>query len=177
MDIAQSARRVALRYTARRVAAQKLALWSGEDVPTEEMLQNLLAYLRALHFCHWTAHWQAKGDPQYGDHLLFERLYSGVTDEIDALAEKLVSGYGASAVNAAVQSHLMDRLVAMATDAVPDDLFRRALFMEDALQDALKAIFEEIESRSELSLGMNDFLAAMANTHETHQYLLRQRTR
>ena len=64
------------------------------------LLTQLLGILRAIHWSHWTSHWQARGNPSYSDHLLFERLYKNLEEEIDTLAEKIVSYYGAEAVAA-----------------------------------------------------------------------------
>lgn len=139
----------------------------------QNLLSGLLALLRAMHWMHWTAHWVSKGMPYYGDHLLFERLYTGMTDEIDTLAEKLVAGFGAEAVCPKCQSKLMANIVASQVEQ--PDIVMRAKDSEDILQVVLKAIFESLEDRDELSLGMNDFLAALANAHETNQYLLGQR--
>ena len=41
----------------------------------------------------------------------------------------------------------------------------------------LEILFKELESSGELSLGLNDFLAASANSHENHVYLLQQRVK
>ena len=47
------------------------------------LLLQLLAILRALHWSHWTLHWKVKGDPFYGDHLMYQRLYEAVVEEIN----------------------------------------------------------------------------------------------
>ena len=64
-----------------------------------EALRDLLAMLRAMHWNYWTSHWQSKGDPFYGDHLMFERIYGSIIDEIDGLAEKMVALIGPEAVD------------------------------------------------------------------------------
>ena len=61
-------------------------------------LGHTLACLRAMSFSYQTSHWQAQGATFYEDHLLFERLYGSVTEEIDALAEKLVGYLGSDSV-------------------------------------------------------------------------------
>lgn len=139
----------------------------------QNLLSGLLAILRAIQWMHLTAHWITKGNAYYGDHLLFERLYLGMTDEIDGLAEKLVAMHGPEAVCPKVQSKMLANIVA--TQAGQKGILQRAKFSEDVLQVVLKTIFESLEDRRELSLGMNDFLAALANAHETNQYLLGQR--
>jgi DNA-binding ferritin-like protein len=53
-------------------------------------LHVMLSFLRYLYLLHQTNHWTASGDPYYGDHLLFERLYTTTVEEIDAIGEKAV---------------------------------------------------------------------------------------
>ena len=76
-----------------------------------QQLSDLLATLRAVHFIHWTGHWQVKGSPYYGDHLLLQRLYEGLDNEIDTLAEKLVAMFGVEIVNPAQQSVIMNQII------------------------------------------------------------------
>ena len=59
------------------------------------VLLDLWAGLRAAHHLYFTLHWQAKGQPFYGDHLMFKRLYEGVEGDIDDLAEVIAGHYGA----------------------------------------------------------------------------------
>lgn len=158
---------------ASRVASRYL---QAQDEGPQTMLRDLLAYLRAMHFVHWTTHWQVKGDPYYGDHLLFQRMYEAMPEEIDTLAEKIVADFGPEAVAAP------DQVVHMAAEVdllyeEDTDPIERALAMEQALQDDLKDIFDTLEKQGAMSLGMEDFLAALASAHETNIYLLRQRTR
>jgi hypothetical protein len=52
-----------------------------------------------------------------------------------------------------------------------------ALMIEKNYLQMLEILFKELESSGELSLGLNDFLAASANSHENHVYLLQQRVK
>lgn len=76
-----------------------------------DILCVLLATLRAAHLIHWTGHWQVKGDTQYGDHLLLERVYTALADEIDTLAEKVVSTFGCEAVDPISQIDMILSLI------------------------------------------------------------------
>lgn len=145
------------------VASQKLSL-----------LRLLLAYLRAAHWLHWTSHWQVKGDTSYGDHLLFERLYLGVVEEIDTLSEKLVGEFGSEAVNALEQSYFLLGLVSDVTRMETHPV-KRGLLVEQTMQNILKRVYDKLKSINALTLGMDDFIMATANAHETNLYLLKQR--
>ncbi len=132
----------------------------------KDAVSVVLAYLHALQWNHQASHWQSEGDASYGDHLLFQRLYDAVTEEIDGLAEKMVGLYGNTAVDAKTQAVLMPRV--LSRWAHESDPFKRALLAEDMFQVALKATVE-------LPLGLDNMLRTLADTHETHLYLLQQR--
>ena len=134
---------------------------------------NLLAMLRAVQWNHLTSHWQIGGDSSYGDHLLFERLYTKAVEETDALAEKLVGTFGIAAVDALEQAKLMAfTLVQWADIGCP---FERGLHVENTLRVNIEQCLKAMEDIGQLSIGMDDFLRTMVNDHETHTYLLQQR--
>jgi DNA-binding ferritin-like protein len=49
-----------------------------------------LAFLRALGMIHHSHHWQTMGKSFYGDHLLYERFYKAIQDEVDTVGEKVI---------------------------------------------------------------------------------------
>jgi len=137
------------------------------------VFSNLLAMLRAVQWNHLTSHWQIGGDSSYGDHLLFERLYTKAVEETDALAEKLVGTFGIAAVDALEQAKLMAfTLVQWADIGCP---FERGLHVENTLRVNIEQCLKAMEDIGQLSIGMDDFLRTMVNDHETHLYLLQQR--
>ena len=137
-----------------------------------EVLADLLARLRALHWFHWTAHWQTEGGHFYGDHLLFERMYTGMVDEIDGLAEKIVAMHGESVVDPLPSMVRAARFVGAYEG---NSLIAKALWAEGDLQEALSETWAALEISGGRTLGLEDFLSAMANAHETNTYLLQQR--
>lgn len=142
---------------------------------TESILQmrQLLGCLSGLYLLHWTTHWQTNGDPFYGDHLLFERLYSAMPEEIDDLAEKMVQMFGKEAVDAGEHFPVATRFLA---SWMPEpDPVGRALGAERELQRVLHETYDMAKASGSLSLGMDDYLMSVANAHETHLYLLQQK--
>lgn len=127
-----------------------------------------------MHVAHQTAHWQAEGPTFYGDHLLFERLYTPLPDEFDALAEKMVSLFDKDAVDAMT---IMEKTVEVLKrfDAAP--AVERALDMERALQVTLKSVRASLQKANVLSMGMDNFLQGLSDSHETAVYLLQQTLR
>lgn len=136
-------------------------------------LTALMGRLKALYWFHWTAHWQTAGDPFYGDHLMFERMRDTTEEELDGLAEKIVGYLGSDGVDPTeILSHESET---MAPDGNQFDLAERALGMERGFQAALAFTYEKLDDAGDLSLGLDDFLQAMASQHDTHIYLLQQR--
>lgn len=160
--------------SAARVAAEfrRRTAYGSHDIVREHLV-GLLGLFHALYWTHWTTHWQVQGDPFYGDHLLFERLYGGMVKEIDTLAEKMVAGHGREAV--AVDSHFPVAAAWISRWLAEPDLYRRALAAELDLQTAIKQVYEDIKAAGGMTLGLDDFLMAVANDHETNVYLLQQR--
>ena len=136
-------------------------------------LQALLSALRAIRMSHHTAHWQVKGTPFYGDHLMFQRLYEAVDDEIDTLGEKIVAKYGVDAVDA-VES--CDRMCKLLEQVQGDDLYERAAKLERVLQHLLEGTLKALADGKCLTPGLENFLQGIADSHETAVYLLGQRT-
>lgn len=133
----------------------------------------LLSYLQALSWCYRHQHWTAKGDPYYGDHLLYQRLYESVDEEIDALAEKIQGSL--EDLDVLNQARVMLSIV----ESTPNtgNPSKDMLVAELAFQKLIRKVYEHMKTNNTLSLGMDDFLMSMASEHETNMYLLRQRTR
>jgi DNA-binding ferritin-like protein len=138
-------------------------------------LVQLLAMLRAMHWAHWTAHWKMQGNSFYGDHLLFQRMYEGMVEEIDTLAEKIVGIYGPDALFDIPMMADAQRFLTGHDDAA--DPYSGAKAMEEHLQAAIKTTYEALKESGEITLGLDDFLMAMASAHETNLYLLGQKLR
>jgi DNA-binding ferritin-like protein len=139
-----------------------------------ELLQGLLAFLRAVHFSHLSSHWQVQGLPFFGDHRMFIRLYRDMEEEIDTLAEKIVGEFGASAVDPVVQAAKVSALLAELGGMTPVE---RALVLEERLQVEVKRVYQSCKMQGDMSLGLDDYLMGVANAHEGALYLLRQRGR
>ncbi len=147
--------------------------------PTHRLLLQLLAQLRGLQWSHWNSHWKVKGDTSYGDHLLFERLYTSMTEEIDTLGEKIITLYGSDEISdtETIQETVRFLSLYQEDQSRPVDLYRRALRLESHFQRSAKKAYERIKELGAMSLGLDDFLMSVANAHETSVYLLTQRTR
>lgn len=136
-------------------------------------LSELLSILRAQYWCYQTAHWQAKGESFYGDHLLLQRAYEALVPEIDGLAEKLVGVCGASTVDAGESIEAArDWLLKWSQEP---SVWLTLLKSEIDLQQWCKVSYGLLKSQESLSLGLDDFIMALASQHETNLYLLGRR--
>ena len=131
------------------------------------MLQ-LWASLRAAHHLYWTLHWQAKGQPFYGDHLLFERLYKGRLEEIDDLAELIAGHFGADKLEPmkawkAAEQFMGTVLQGDSPLAIPMAVAKLA---EDADAACMKAPFPA---------ATRNFVSGLGTENLTDIYLLKQR--
>ena len=118
-----------------------------------------------------SAHWQTKGSEFYADHLLFQRLYEGVRGEIDNVGEKLVGVYGDQYVDFSLRLASINKLSDFLEVHQNQQFFiGTGIMIEVKLQDLL----QEVDSGT-FSAGVKDLFAGIANDHEGHLYLLKQR--
>lgn len=150
--------------------------WGAVPYP---QLSALLAHLRFLALLHQTSHWTAKGDPFYGDHKLFERLYEGLVEDIDDVAEKAVGLGDERNVDLQLQAQHVLRLAQQfgQQPALPsaDDLARRALMAEVAFLAAVERVIGELREVGLLRPGVENMLQALADRHDRNVYLLKRR--
>ena len=146
-----------------------------------DLLQGLLGMLRGLKWYYWNCHWMSKGQPSYGDHLLFERLYSEQIDtQIDNLAEK-ITAYDPVSLQSLLMLDAFNRfLKPVHGHSGPiggHEFAQNGLAMEKHFQNSIKQVYNILKKSNNLSLGMDDYLMTLANERETVIYLLSQRTR
>ena len=131
-------------------------------------LLDLWAHLRAAHHVYWTLHWQSRGPTAYGDHLLFERLYSARIEEIDGLAEIIAGEYGS------------DKLEPVAAWAAASDIISKLVKADSpvAVACAVRASVEECNkdcANSCYPASTQNFVSGVGTSHLSALYLLQQR--
>ncbi len=158
------------------VTDNMIAEWGGTPYA---QLSVVLVYLKFLYSIHQNHHWTCMGDPFYGDHLLFQRLYEGTVGEIDLIAEKAI-GLGCTAnVDLMLQTKQLLRLVKgygmTTTIPQPNDLAKRSLMAEKNFLSAMNHICECLKECNLMTHGLDNLLAGIEDKHEGHVYLLKQR--
>ena len=157
----------------------KLAHKDFSNIPFSE-LSVLLSWLKATTIVHQTSHWTASGDPYYGDHLLFERLYNQVNGEIDKIAEKAIGLSSAALVDVVKIEKNTYRMVVLINNerpGIPDsnDLAQKSLEFEESLLDAIKLTLSSLQMNGNSTPGVQNLLEQMYDDHEGSIYLLKQR--
>lgn len=153
-----------------------IAEWGGTPYPQLSVVLVRLKYLAALHQNH---HWTCMGDPYYGDHLLFERLYGDIPGEVDSIAEKAI-GLGCTAN---VDLHLVhSQLLKLITGSgsatmIPQstDLAKKSLMAEMNFLAVMKHLCDSLKECGLMTHGLDNLLAGIEDKHEGHVYLLKQR--
>jgi DNA-binding ferritin-like protein len=120
-------------------------------------------------------HWRSSGPNYYGDHLLFERLYDDIKDELDQVAERTIGmADDSNAVSpnedAEVSAKILSKMIS--DNDSPDVFAEKSIVAEKGLIDLIRGLMEK-----EQSDGVEDLLQGIASKHEEHLYLLQQRAR
>ena len=153
-----------------------MAEWGSTPYPQLSVLLVHLKYLYALHQNH---HWTSMGDPFYGDHLLFQRLYQATVEEIDGLAEKAIGLGSTTNVNLMLQTSQLLKLVTSEGTAsmIPtsSDLAKKSLMAEMNFLKVIDIMISCLQECGLLTNGLSNMLQGIADIHEGHIYLLKQR--
>lgn len=132
------------------------------------VLLKLWSCLRASHHVYWTLHWQAKGQPFYGDHLLFERLYQARIEEIDGLAEIIAGHFGADKLEPVqAWTAALEEVKAMMAMPTPIGIAQLVLDGVEAANTACAS--------GKYPASTQNFVAGVGTNHLEALYLLKQR--
>jgi len=158
------------------VTDNMIAEWGATPYPQLSVALVHLKYLAAVHQNH---HWVTKGDPFYGDHLLFQRVYSATIEDIDTLAEKSI-GLGSTAnVDLVLVTSQLMKLVKgygmTTTLPSPSELAKRSYLSEMNFIKVMAHLAEHLKECGLMTRGLDNMLQGIEDRHEGHVYLLKQR--
>lgn len=128
------------------------------------LMSAYVAFLRALYLIHQESHWKAK---EYGNHLLFQRLYEGIQESADVAAEKVIGLFG----DIPNQTQLINGIKSKFTVENP---LENSLRAEKAFLDLSKKTYDQLKNSESLTLGLDDLIMNLASKSEVHVYLLQQ---
>ena len=145
-----------------------------------QILFNWICVHKAAMSWHHAAHHVTKGKSFSGDHgLLFGRIYTEYQTDFDGIVEKVIgitNDEEAACPNRILEgaSELLEAYRSPSNcDALT--IATTALELTKDYINYLEQMFDALEDGGNLSLGLNDMIAAHANRYETHIYLLQQR--
>jgi hypothetical protein len=150
---------------------------------TEQKLREFyfsyIALLRASYVWFHSAHHASRGVAFAGDHVnLYTRIYEFFQDQIDGVIEKGVAQVGMELVCPKEQLAAATQVVcAYPSPATvsPTAIAATGLCIVQDIVGFLEEQFKCLEDCGQLSLGLNDLMAAHANGLEDFIYLLKQR--
>lgn len=144
----------------------------------EGALRALLAHLRACNLWFHGAHHSTVGAGFQADHKFYGKVYAQYADEYDTATEKAIALRGikiADPVSVASRATQILSTMPSPSGLSGHQIAAAGLNVERQTLSLLEKIFRDLENAKRLPLGLNDFLAATANAHETNVYLLGQR--
>ncbi len=120
-----------------------------------------------------TYHWNSKGGPSYGDHLLFQRLYEARDAEIDRMGEVLLAVGGPELVSAPrTLAGMMHSIESVEKPGQND--FQKAVLLVNSVLERINVANAAL-GNSPYTVAVNNVLAGIADKHLEALYLLRQR--
>ncbi len=129
--------------------------------------------LRALANIVQHNHWTTKGVNFYGNHLLFERIYEDILEDLDNAAEKFIGIFGTEYLKYDLFNSLVSKVMSKYSDLEGSPI-EMILKIEKDFLKLSKDVFKSFEDGDKLTLGMDDFLMSVASRHEKNVYLLQQ---
>ena len=132
-----------------------------------------IATLKAIALIHTHNHWTTRGDTFYGDHLLFERLYKAVLEDLDKAAEKFIGLFGDECMTYDLQADLLHKVL-LKYKNLEGSPVQMSLDIEKEFLTFSKEAYNCFEREGRLTLGLDDMIMAIASNHEESVYLLQQ---
>jgi DNA-binding ferritin-like protein len=132
-----------------------------------EIMSLYVAFLRALYQILQEAHWKSTGTEFYGNHLLFERLYSATQETVDDAAEKTIGVFGEL-------KDYHEIIAELCTKFESDNLIESCLKAEQMFLAFSQNVYDDLKESGAMTLGLDDMIMSIASKHEVHVYLLKQ---
>ena len=132
-----------------------------------------LATLKAMQLIHQHNHWTSKGKNFYSHHLLFERIYETVGENLDLAAEKFIGVLGDDCLDYNMQTSLLNKVLEKYKKMAGDEI-RMSLAIEKDFLKYSKYTYDCLEEENRLSLGLDDMIMSIASEREEAVYLLSQ---
>ena len=140
----------------------------------EQLCGYYLGFLRGVALLHQNHHWVSRGGNFYGNHLLFERIYTSALEDMDAAAEKFVGLFGEDALDIQMQAKVIAQTMLKYAEG---GLVENSLRAEKEFQDIAKHLYDTLDEEDKLSMGLDNMLQGISDNSEERAYLLGQVTK
>ena len=141
---------------------------SPMDEEACKLLSLYVAFVRALYLLHQQNHWDSQ---DYGEHLLFQRLYEEASEIVDDAAERVV-GLCGELMLTGTETDIVKKFAPREKSI--QSLLESSIALEQAFQQIAKKTYDSLKEKDMITLGLDDLIMAQASTGETHLYLLQQ---
>jgi len=132
-----------------------------------------VATLKAMALIHQHNHWTTNGEMFYSEHLLFERLYNSVLEDLDLAAEKYMGLFGDEVLAYTLQTQLLSKVLSNYNKLEGSPVEMSLAVEKDFIKFSNDA-YKCFEEQGELSLGLDDMIMSIASNREEAAYLLQQ---
>jgi hypothetical protein len=156
-----------------------VTMQTESDQKLREFYFSYIALLRAAYVWFHSAHHATRGISFSGDHVnLYPRMYEFFQEQIDGVIEKGVAQVGMELTCPQEQLAAATQVVCVypsPASVSPTAIAATGLCLAQDIIEFLEEQFKCLEACGQLSLGLNDLIAAHANGIEDFVYLLKQR--
>lgn len=136
-------------------------------------LLNAWAGIHGEYWLLWTFHWRAKGSAYYGDHQLYQRLYTARQLEIDRMAEVIAAVGGAALLDPTKAIDAAKPFIESIENLPSADAQKALVGARSVLQ--LLNMANDAAKGTTYELAINNALAGFSDSHLEAVYLLQQR--
>ena len=136
-------------------------------------LLNAWAGIHGEYWLLWTFHWRSKGTGYYGDHLLYQRLYTARQAEIDRMAEIIAAVGGASYLNPTKAMDAAKPFIESIENLQKEDAEKALVAAQAVLR--LLDVANNAAKGTRYELAINNALSGISDSHLEAVYLLQQR--
>ena len=148
-------------------------------VKSDTMIKYLAIH-RMMLLMYQHIHWVTRGTAFFADHLLYERIYNKIAEEIDTVAEKSIGLSGEESAcpieTTRLSLNLMESLFPdFNIMCDPHNMVESLILMETEFVNQSNAVYKKLEEEEEMTLGLDDMLSSLHSSHEENLYLLKQR--
>ena len=139
-------------------------------------LAVFLGMTEALQMMLHSHHWETQGPEFFADHQLFAQLYTAMDAHIDQLGERTV-GLSKEPKLVNYFSRMKVKQKFLETCTTPEPYMVVSLAAEKAYIAAGEKLMDRLKEAGLLTRGLEQLLGNILDVHETHVYLLDQRTK